>query len=166
MSAVSLSSSSRPRGAWRCAERCWPSAAQTRRSETGKTRRTCSTQARRRAGPRSFPARPPPGSACPGSGPPPPGAGARCKLGAEYAKSTDTALTSGHGSILFAENFNACLFYATTIIFTEIGNQEVVLGTVKFTLLRMDCEYLFCQYVKICPLENGLCLIQRQLTSP
>ena len=34
MSAVSRSSSSRPRGTLRCVERCWPSAAQARRSET------------------------------------------------------------------------------------------------------------------------------------
>src|SRR5689334_622151 len=51
MSAVSWSSSSRPRGVLRCVERCWPSAAQARRSETFSSRRTCSMQARRRAGP-------------------------------------------------------------------------------------------------------------------
>jgi transposase len=40
-------------------------AEEARRSETGRARRTCSTQARRRAGPRSFPALPRRGSACP-----------------------------------------------------------------------------------------------------
>src|SRR5215212_3523874 len=69
LSAVSRSSSSRPRGALRCVERCWPSAAQVRRSDTPIVCTMCSTQARRRAGLRSFPARPPPGSACPRSGP-------------------------------------------------------------------------------------------------
>src|SRR5215207_10328112 len=33
MSALSRSSSSRPRGTLRCVERCWPSAAQARRSD-------------------------------------------------------------------------------------------------------------------------------------
>ena len=50
MSAVGRSSSSRPRGALRRVERCWPGAAQARRPETDSVRRTCSTQARRRAG--------------------------------------------------------------------------------------------------------------------
>jgi hypothetical protein len=40
-------------------ERCCPSAAQARRSETCSCARTCSMQARRRAGLRSFPGRPP-----------------------------------------------------------------------------------------------------------
>jgi hypothetical protein len=71
MSAVSRSSSSRPRGILRCVERCWPSAAQARRSEIDSTPRTCSMQARRRAGLSSFPGPPPAGSACPGSGPTP-----------------------------------------------------------------------------------------------
>ena len=42
----------------------WPSARQARRSETFSTDRMCSTQARRRAGLRSFPGQPPAGSAC------------------------------------------------------------------------------------------------------
>ena len=57
MSAVSRSSSSRPRGGLRCVERCCPSTAQARRSETDSSRRTCSMQARRRAGLSSFPGR-------------------------------------------------------------------------------------------------------------
>jgi hypothetical protein len=48
--AVRRSSSSRP---LRCVERCCPSAAQARRSETCSCARTCSMQARRRAGLRS-----------------------------------------------------------------------------------------------------------------
>src|SRR3954471_21664772 len=68
MSALSRSSSSRPRGTLRCVERCWPSAAQARRSDTPSSRRTCSMQTRRRAGLRSFPGLPPAGSACPASG--------------------------------------------------------------------------------------------------
>ena len=59
VSAVSRSSSSRPRGTLRCVERCCPSAAQARRSETGMTAWICSIQARRRAGLRSFPGQPP-----------------------------------------------------------------------------------------------------------
>src|SRR4030095_14016110 len=55
ISAVRRSSSSRPRGTLRCVERCCPSAAQARRSETCSCARTCSMQARRRAGLRSFP---------------------------------------------------------------------------------------------------------------
>jgi hypothetical protein len=43
----------------RCFERRCPSAAQARRSETCSCARTCSMQARRRAGLRSFPRRPP-----------------------------------------------------------------------------------------------------------
>src|SRR5215204_1270444 len=50
MSALSRSSSSRPCGTLRCVERCWPSAAQARRSDTPSSRRTCSMQTRRRAG--------------------------------------------------------------------------------------------------------------------
>src|SRR3954449_12550238 len=50
VSAVSRSSSSRPRGTLRCVERCCPSAAQARRSETCMTAWICSIQARRRAG--------------------------------------------------------------------------------------------------------------------
>src|SRR4029078_1124143 len=50
MSPVRRSSSSRPRGTLRCVERCCPSAAQARRSETCSCARTCSMQARRRAG--------------------------------------------------------------------------------------------------------------------
>src|SRR3954463_996563 len=65
MSALSRSSSSRTLGTLRCVERCWPSAAQARRSDTPSSRRTCSMQARRRAGLRSFPGLPPAGSACP-----------------------------------------------------------------------------------------------------
>src|SRR5829696_5757588 len=68
MSALSRSSPSRPRGTLRCVERCWPSAAQARRSDTPSSRRTCSMQTRRRAGLRSFPGLPPAGSACPASG--------------------------------------------------------------------------------------------------
>src|SRR4029450_8485185 len=68
MSALSRSSSSRPHGTLRCVERCWPSAAQARRSDTPSSRRTCSMQTRRRAGLRSFPGLPPAGSACPASG--------------------------------------------------------------------------------------------------
>src|SRR5262249_7462210 len=41
------------------ADQCCPSAAQARRSETCSCARTCSMQARRRAGLRSFPAQPP-----------------------------------------------------------------------------------------------------------
>jgi hypothetical protein len=66
MSAVSRSSSSRPRGTRRCVERCCPSARQTRRSDSFRVDRTCSMQARRRAGLTSFPKRPPSRSACPG----------------------------------------------------------------------------------------------------
>src|SRR5262245_26090588 len=58
ISAVRRSSSSRPRGILRCVERCCPSAAQARRSETCSCARTCSMQARRRAGLRSFPGQP------------------------------------------------------------------------------------------------------------
>src|SRR5437762_10700290 len=50
---------SRPRGTLRCVERCCPSAAQARRSETCSCARTCLMQARRRAGLRSFPEQPP-----------------------------------------------------------------------------------------------------------
>src|SRR5206468_5416120 len=67
MSAVSRSSLSRPCGVLRCVERCWPSAAQARRSETPREQRTCSMQARRRAGLSNFPVPPPAGSACPAS---------------------------------------------------------------------------------------------------
>ena len=56
---VRRSSSSRPRGTLRWVERCCPSAAQARRSETCSCARTCSMQARRRAGLRSFPEQPP-----------------------------------------------------------------------------------------------------------
>jgi hypothetical protein len=56
-----------PRGGLRCVERCWPSTAQARRSETDSSRRTCSMQARRRAGLSSFPGPPPSGSAYPAS---------------------------------------------------------------------------------------------------
>jgi hypothetical protein len=59
ISAVRRSSSSRPCGSLRCVERCCPSAAQARRSETCSCARTCSMQARRRAGLRSFPGQPP-----------------------------------------------------------------------------------------------------------
>jgi hypothetical protein len=59
MSAVRRCSSSRPRGTLRCVERCCPSAAQARRSETCSCARTRSMQARRRAGLRSFPVQPP-----------------------------------------------------------------------------------------------------------
>src|SRR5215218_5816964 len=103
-SAVSRSSSSRPRGALRRVERCWPSAAQARRSETDSVRRTCSTQARRRAGPRSFPARPPPGSACPRSSPRRRGGDARSPLPGPSAASPGptsaprTPAASGNGS--------------------------------------------------------------------
>ena len=48
ISAVRRCSSSRPRGTLRCVERCCPSAAQARRSETCSCVRTCSMQARRR----------------------------------------------------------------------------------------------------------------------
>src|SRR5262245_55155040 len=72
ISAVRRSSSSRPRGTLRCVERCCPSAAQARRSETCSCARTCSMQARRRAGLRSFPARPPAESACQASNRRPP----------------------------------------------------------------------------------------------
>src|ERR1051325_4769671 len=61
-------------GILRCVERCWPSAAQARRFEIDSCRRTCSTQARRRAGLSSFPGPPPAGSARRGSGPTPRGA--------------------------------------------------------------------------------------------
>src|SRR5829696_636986 len=40
MTALSRSSSSRPRGTLRCVERCWPSAAQARRSDTPSSRRS------------------------------------------------------------------------------------------------------------------------------
>ena len=53
-SAASRLASSRPRGTLRCVERCCPSAAQTRRSETCKCARTCAMQTRRCAGLRSF----------------------------------------------------------------------------------------------------------------
>ena len=59
VSDLTRSVSSRPRGTLRCVERCCPSAAQARRSETCSCARTCSMQARRRAGLRSFPERPP-----------------------------------------------------------------------------------------------------------
>jgi len=49
-SGANYSPSSRPRGTRRCVERCCPSAAQVRRSETCKCTRTCSMRARRRAG--------------------------------------------------------------------------------------------------------------------
>ena len=48
-------------------ERCWPRTWHARRSETPNSEVTCSTQARRRAGLRSFPGRPPQGSSCPES---------------------------------------------------------------------------------------------------
>src|SRR5262245_4724999 len=72
MSAVRRCSSSRPRGSLRCVERCCPSAAQARRSETCSCARTCSMQARRRAGLRSFPAQPPAEWAYPASDRKPP----------------------------------------------------------------------------------------------
>ena len=50
ISAVRRRSSSRPRGTLRCVERGCPSAAQARRLETCNCARTCSMQARRRAG--------------------------------------------------------------------------------------------------------------------
>src|SRR5262249_39735478 len=50
ISAVRRCSSSRPRETLRCVERCCPSAAQARRSETCSCARTCLMQARRRAG--------------------------------------------------------------------------------------------------------------------
>src|SRR5215831_17451219 len=72
MSAVRRCSSSRPRGSLRCVERCCPSAAQARRSETCSCARTCSMQARRRAGLRSFPGQPPAECAYPASDRKPP----------------------------------------------------------------------------------------------
>src|SRR5262249_8051043 len=72
ISAVRRSSSSRPRGTLRCVERCCPSAAQARRSETCSCARTCSMQARRRAGLRSFPGQPPAERAYPASDRKPP----------------------------------------------------------------------------------------------
>jgi hypothetical protein len=81
MSAVSRASSSRPCGMHRCVERCCPSTRQTRRSDSSSLDRTCSMQARRKAGLRSFadavlrvPRRPLSRSACPGSDRPPRGA--------------------------------------------------------------------------------------------
>ena len=59
IAAMRRSLSSRPRGTLRCVERCCPSGAQARRSETCSCARTCSMQALRRAGLRSFPGRPP-----------------------------------------------------------------------------------------------------------
>lgn len=50
MSAVSASSSSRPRGAFLWVDRCWRSTRQARRSETPSVLRTCSIASRRRAG--------------------------------------------------------------------------------------------------------------------
>lgn len=55
MSAVSASSSGRPVGTFRYAERCFTGTRQARRSETRNLRLTCFTQARRRAGLRSSP---------------------------------------------------------------------------------------------------------------
>jgi hypothetical protein len=51
----------RPRGILRCVDRCWPSAAQARRSEIDRDCRTCAMHARRRAGLSSFPVLPPSG---------------------------------------------------------------------------------------------------------
>src|SRR5680860_792978 len=59
----------RARETLRCVERCCPSAAQARRSETCRSCRTCSIQARRRGGLRSFPGQPPEGSTYPASDP-------------------------------------------------------------------------------------------------
>src|SRR5262245_1414426 len=81
MSAVRRCSSSRPRGSLRCVERCCPSAAQARRSETCSCARTCSMQARRRAGLRSFPAQPPAEWAYPASDRKPP-----CATGCSQAQ--------------------------------------------------------------------------------
>ena len=66
-----LQLSSRRCGILRCVERCLPSAAQARRSDTRSSRRTCSMQARRRAGLSNFPGKPPAKSAYPGSDPTP-----------------------------------------------------------------------------------------------
>ena len=66
-----LQLSSRRCGILRCVERCWPSAAQARRSDTRSPLRICSMLARRRAGLSNFPVQPPAGSACPGSDPTP-----------------------------------------------------------------------------------------------
>jgi len=54
MSAVSASSSARPRGTFRRVDRCCPNTRQANRSETRNFRLTWLTQARRRAGLRTF----------------------------------------------------------------------------------------------------------------
>src|SRR4051794_30068783 len=67
ISAVSAASSSGLVGGLRCVERCCPKTRQARRSGTPSSATTCSTQARRRAGLRSFPAQPRLRSSCRGS---------------------------------------------------------------------------------------------------
>src|ERR1700684_4572660 len=71
MAAVNANSSSRPRAGLRWVDRGCRSTAHARRSDTLSAALILSTQARRRAGLRSFPGRPPSGSACPRSGPTP-----------------------------------------------------------------------------------------------
>src|SRR5918997_2233573 len=55
IAAVSAASSSGLVGVLRCVERCCPRTRQARRSGTPSSATTCSTQARRRAGPRRSP---------------------------------------------------------------------------------------------------------------
>jgi len=69
MSAVRRCSSASSFGRWRCVERCWTRTRQVRRSDTGRTRRTCSIVSRRREGFKKSPSMPPGGSLCPARGP-------------------------------------------------------------------------------------------------
>ena len=87
MSAVSAASSSGVVGDLRCVERCCPRTRQARRSGTPSSATTCSTQARRRAGLRSFPGQPRPGSSCRASDRTPPGAAGRSQPRAPSAAS-------------------------------------------------------------------------------
>jgi hypothetical protein len=82
---VSAASSSHPRGGLRCVERCWPSTAQTRRSESVSSDLILPMQARRRAGLKSFPLPPRSGSACSASSPKPPSTAARSRSRAPSA---------------------------------------------------------------------------------
>jgi len=69
MSAVSLCSSASSFGRCRCVERCRTRIRQVRRSDTGRTRRTCSIASRRREGLKKSASTPPAESPCPARGP-------------------------------------------------------------------------------------------------
>ena len=70
----------------RCVERCWPSTRQAKRSDTPNASLARSTQARRRAGLKSFPTQPPSGSASQASDQTPP-----CEAGRSPARDPSAA---------------------------------------------------------------------------